>query len=186
MLKARRYARLSMRIHTNSTSCSAFHADVSPDGNQIVYSSCEFRTERGIQSYSERRDYNYEIAVISQDGTGQQRLTTNHHLDHHPVWSPDGSRIAFLASPKNTIPCRCAACRTLYDGGGWVGCAIGRIHAEESNQGRELKSGILRQNCPLRKCNKGKNPRILKRHGLETSFFCRQCGHLMGYDWHSL
>ena len=81
-----------------------FHADVSPDGNQIVYSSCEFRTERGIQSYSERRDYNYEIAVISQDGTGQQRLTTNHHLDHHPVWSPDGSRIAFLASPKNTIP----------------------------------------------------------------------------------
>jgi len=80
-----------------------FHADLSPDGNQIIYSSCEFRTERGIQSYTERRDYNYEIAVIDLDGTGQQRLTANYHHDHYPVWSPDGSRIAFLANPKEVV-----------------------------------------------------------------------------------
>ena len=72
------------------------HADLSPDGSRIVYSSCEFPTE-GTVTYSERENYNYEIVVINLDGTGQRRLTENHVLDHYPVWSPDGSRIAFLS-----------------------------------------------------------------------------------------
>ena len=72
------------------------HADLSPDGSRIVYSSCEFSTE-GTVRYSERENYNYEIVVINLDGTGQRRLTENHVLDHYPVWSPDGSRIAFLS-----------------------------------------------------------------------------------------
>lgn len=78
------------------------HADVSPDGARIVYGSCEFPTESiSVEPYdSERKRIRYEIAVINLDGTGQQRLTENEHIDHYPVWSPDGSRIVFIANPR--------------------------------------------------------------------------------------
>ena len=73
-----------------------YYANVSPDGTKIVYSTCEFPTE-GDFTYSERENYNYEIAVINLDGTEQRRLTENHTFEHYPVWSPDGSRIAYLS-----------------------------------------------------------------------------------------
>ena len=73
-----------------------YYADMSPDGTKIVYSTCEFPTE-GEVTYSERENYNYEIAVINLDGTGQRRLTENRTFEHYPVWSPDGSRIAYLS-----------------------------------------------------------------------------------------
>ena len=80
-----------------------FHADVSPDGTRIVYATCEFPSEglRGYGENSERSAYRYEIAVINLDGAEQQRLTKNTYRDHYPVWSPDGSRIAFIANPSN-------------------------------------------------------------------------------------
>ena len=42
-----------------------------------------------------RRDGNAEIYVMNADGSGQRRLTRNTVGDRHPVWSPDGRRIAF-------------------------------------------------------------------------------------------
>ena len=82
-----------------------FHFDVSPDSTQVVYSSCEFQMEgsAGIESLPERGRYHYEIAVINLDGTGRKRLTANAYLDHYPAWSPDGSRIAFIAAPSDCI-----------------------------------------------------------------------------------
>lgn len=83
-----------------------FHADVSPVNGQIVYTSCEFSTEGvggNLGSEPERAKFHYEIAVINQDGTEQQRLTVNTFLDHYPVWSPDASRIAFIAEPREPI-----------------------------------------------------------------------------------
>ena len=86
-----------------------FHADVSPDGSRIVYSTCRFPTEppdRWKQEYSPRVDWrlnpythHYEIATVSINGAATLRLTENIQLDHYPVWSPDGTRIAFIANP---------------------------------------------------------------------------------------
>lgn len=72
-----------------------YYADVSPKGDWIVYSSCEYPKVQ--TALDERSQYDYEIALINLDGTGQQRLTENNRPDNYPVWSPDGSRIAFLA-----------------------------------------------------------------------------------------
>ena len=48
--------------------------------------------------------YNYEIATIAIDGTDPQHLTHNRHYDHFPAWSPDGTRIAFIANPSSSDP----------------------------------------------------------------------------------
>src|ERR1044071_9953824 len=38
-----------------------------------------------------------DIAVVNEDGSGQQRLTFNGINDSYPTWSPDGSEIAFAS-----------------------------------------------------------------------------------------
>jgi dipeptidyl aminopeptidase/acylaminoacyl peptidase len=80
-----------------------YYADLSPAGTQVVYSTCAFPTE-GIKETGEipeRSKYTYEIAVTNLAGTRQKRLTENAYSDHFPVWSPDGSRIAFIANPRS-------------------------------------------------------------------------------------
>ena len=84
------------------------HADVSIKGCRIVYSTCQFITEHPLFSQFRfellgRLDlydpvvFHYEIATARIDGTDLQRLTDNEWIDHFPTWSPDGSRIAFIA-----------------------------------------------------------------------------------------
>ena len=83
------------------------HFDVSPDGSQVVYSTCNYPTgilfeeSPGYQISPEWAPevgkFKYEIAVANIDGTNPRRLTENKVLDNYPVWSPDGSRIAFIA-----------------------------------------------------------------------------------------
>jgi Tol biopolymer transport system component len=58
----------------------------SPDGSRVAFSSF--------------RDGNWEIYVVSVDGSGLTRLTEDepccgNRFDAHPEWSPDGSRIYF-------------------------------------------------------------------------------------------
>lgn len=74
------------------------HAEISPDGTQLVFTSCEFVHQ--YRGDGERSAYNYEIAVVPMQGAESRRLTNNAFLDHYPVWSPDGSSIAFLAAPS--------------------------------------------------------------------------------------
>ena len=74
--------------------------DISPDGRQVVYSSCEFPTGGGTIRPA-RKDFNYELVLVNLEGTEKQRLTLNTHLDLFPAWSPDGSHIAFVANPRS-------------------------------------------------------------------------------------
>ena len=53
----------------------------SPDGTRLVYAGPDFTDQQGIH-------------VVSTDGTGDKRLTTGR--DWSPVWSPDGTQIAFV------------------------------------------------------------------------------------------
>ena len=67
------------------------HADVSPDGSRIVYATCEYTYYSGTSG-------RYEIATANPDGTDSQRLTRSTSFENYPVWSPDGTRIAFIAN----------------------------------------------------------------------------------------
>lgn len=55
----------------------------SPDGGKILF---EYRTDSLCE--------NYDVYLINRDGSGLQRLTEDGGV--LPVWSPDGSRIAFV------------------------------------------------------------------------------------------
>ena len=98
------------------------HFDVSPDGSKLVYSACGHPTPPGEIDYefsddrnawvllqgdvyipyevAEIKRHHYEIVVSIIDGTDAKRLTQNEELDNFPVWSPDGSRIAFVSDRR--------------------------------------------------------------------------------------
>ena len=80
------------------------YASVSPDGLRIAYSTCEFRTDSLEDRYEyhegDHNLYHYEIAIVGIDGESPVRLTENDHYDHYPEWSPDGTRITFIANSR--------------------------------------------------------------------------------------
>ena len=66
-----------------------FHSpNISPDGSTIAYSSYQ-KGELGEFSGT------FDIETSALDGTSRRKLTEGAGLDYSPVWSPDGSRIAF-------------------------------------------------------------------------------------------
>ena len=48
--------------------------------------------------FSSDRDGNWEIYVMDANGESQKRLTHHPFFDIQPVWSPDGTRIAFVSN----------------------------------------------------------------------------------------
>ncbi len=51
----------------------------------------------GRIAFTSDRDGNREIYVMDADGTNQVRITNNSVVDDHPVWSADGTKIAFVS-----------------------------------------------------------------------------------------
>ena len=84
------YMRLDGSTTYHQRMAYGFYGDVSPDGSHIVYSTCEYPLPGSIG------EYGYELGIASVDGTGKRRLTNNTYFEHYPVWSPDGSKVAFL------------------------------------------------------------------------------------------
>ncbi len=79
---------------------------LSPDGTQVVYSSCDFPDPRlaAREGYMpEAADYQYEIVRAPIAGGAPQRLTAHRNFDNFPSWSPDGARIAFLSNRHSVL-----------------------------------------------------------------------------------
>ena len=72
--------------------------DISPDGSRIVYATARHltRCQPVTDRCNARIARNFEIETANLDGSDRKRLTENGDLDTSPVWSPDGSRIAFV------------------------------------------------------------------------------------------
>ncbi len=67
----------------------AMDPQISPDGKEIVYVR-EFADVMTDQRYT-------NLWIVSADGTRHRALTTGNRHDNSPRWSPDGTRIAYIA-----------------------------------------------------------------------------------------
>ena len=65
----------------------------SPDNSRIV-----FQSDRDFQINGDNPIYGSDIYVMNWDGSGVSRLTSAAYDDIAPVWSPDGTKIAFQSA----------------------------------------------------------------------------------------
>lgn len=66
---------------------------ISPDGNKIVY-------VRNFKDIMTDRDYS-NLWIVNADGTQNRPLTQGNQRDFGPVWSPDGSKIAYRSNAQD-------------------------------------------------------------------------------------
>lgn len=61
------------------------------------------RTRIAFDSYrADPTSFYEEVYVMNADGTGQTRLTNNKTSDFRAIWSPDGTRLIFVARDDAT------------------------------------------------------------------------------------
>jgi Tol biopolymer transport system component len=67
-----------------------------PDGKRIIFSSNLDDWRGDIKQYG----HNFELYIVSLDGTGLERITYNNVFDSFPMFSPDGKKLVW-ASNRN-------------------------------------------------------------------------------------
>ena len=75
-----------------------YSPSVSPDGSRIAYATLRYSTGWFLEPDAL---HSFEIVTSAVDGSDVKRLTDNKFLDTNPVWSPDGTRIAFLSDRED-------------------------------------------------------------------------------------
>jgi dipeptidyl aminopeptidase/acylaminoacyl peptidase len=69
----------------------------SPDGRRVLFVSNRSRDEGPVSSSINKR---YDLWLVPAEGGPERRITENEGPDFSPRWSPDGSRIAYLAGDR--------------------------------------------------------------------------------------
>ena len=78
------------KTQVTSNGASNFSPFFHPDGKRIIFSSnVETRGEGGRPSF--------HVYMIGDDGTGQERVTTEGHFNSFPMFSPDGKHLVWVS-----------------------------------------------------------------------------------------
>ncbi len=86
----------SLSLEALRSAVSAREPQISPDGKRVVY-------VRGVGDY--KADVEKTELVLVDVASGARRVLTQDRDDvGNPTWSPDGTRIAFLAAPAKDQP----------------------------------------------------------------------------------
>jgi Tol biopolymer transport system component len=93
-------------------------ASWSPDGTKILFSSTRFDHSIGQCTPGDPYEFGCptDIYMMSSDGSNVVRLTDDHVPEFMPVWSPDGSRIAFVRE-ADPVPSAFAGIYTMNPDG---------------------------------------------------------------------
>ena len=89
----------SEQTNLSNNAANDFWPTMSPDGRKIAFVSD--RDEPNPETCNE--DCNSEIYSVNTDGTDLARLTNGPEYENYPVWSPDGSQIAFNSTRDQGI-----------------------------------------------------------------------------------
>ncbi len=71
-----------------------------PDGRRIIFSSNMDDWHADIKQFG----HNFELYLISMDGSGLERITFNKVFDSFPMFSPDGKQLVFGANRNPQKP----------------------------------------------------------------------------------
>jgi Tol biopolymer transport system component len=69
----------------------------SPDGSRLAFASNRDDPDPSSQRCSTTIECRYEIYTMNADGSNRTRITNDSAFDVSPVWSPDGTKIAFAS-----------------------------------------------------------------------------------------